>query len=379
VRAQRKPLEETEKEAPHGARKDAQIRRPRSRRTVPLRLVTLALLTAGLIALSVLVALPFLHAITWGLALAIMAWPIHRLVRERVKRPSVAASLSTLIVVLLIVVPGAFVVYKVGQEVEAIAAKSASPPEQMVSRDNLEQVPGGDRVVTWMDRVNVDIETQLQKAVSSLLPDPKGVAQNSIFAAVQFLVAILILFYVFRDRGEFLNGLRQLLPLTRSEADRVFASAADSVHATLYATVVTAIIDSTTGGVLFWFLGLPAPILWGAAMFVLSILPVVGIGLIWVPTAIYLAATGDWPSALAIITWGGLTAVFIDYILYARLAGDRMRMHPAAALVSFLGGLAVFGLSGMILGPSVVAMTAAMLDLWRERSSGEGSAMRDAA
>ena len=349
-----------------------------ARPKVPLRVITLALLTGVLIALTILIASPFLHAITWGMALAIMVWPIHRMVGERIANPSVAAVLSTSIVLLLIVVPGIFVVYHVGREVEVIARQSTKPPEDVVSRENLQQVPGGSRAVVWMDRLNIDVEKEVQKAVTAVLPETKAVTQGSITAAVQFLVAMFILFYVFRDRGEFMRGLRELLPLTRAEADRVFISAAGSVHANLYATVVTGLIDSVTGALLFWAVGLPAPFLWGAVMFILSILPVVGAGLVWFPTAIYLAMTGSWPSALAILTWGTVTAIAVDYILYAKLAGDRMRMHPVPALIAFLGGLAIFGISGMILGPAIVAMAAAVLDLWRERSSAAGSAMRDA-
>ena len=332
-----------------------------------------------LIALSLLIAFPFLHAITWGMALAIMAWPLHRIVRARVTRPNLAASLSTLAVILLIVVPGAFVVYQVGKEAEAMTQASATPPDEMLSRETVQEVPGGSRVVKWMDRVNLDVETQLKKVVSSALPKPESVAESSITAAVQFLVAMFILFHVFRDRGEFLAWLRELLPLTRTESDRVFSSAADSVHANLYATVVTGLIDSVSGALLFWVLGLPAPFLWGSVMFVLSILPVVGAGLVWFPAGVYLAMTGSWPAAMAIFVWGATTAILIDYMLYAKLAGDRMRMHSVPALIAFLGGLGVFGISGMILGPAIVAMTAAMLDLWRERSSGKGSAMTDAA
>jgi predicted PurR-regulated permease PerM len=353
-------------------------RQRRSGRKVPLRVVTLAIVTAVLIALSLLIAFPFLHAITWGIALAIMAWPMHRIIKARISNTTGAAVASTLVVLLLIVVPGTFVVYQIGRETEQMAQQSQKPPEEMVSRESLEQVPGGNRVVQWMERVNVDVETQLREVIGSLLPNPKGLAAGSVTAAVQFLVAMFILFYVFRDRGEFMGWLRELVPLTRGEQDRVFSSASDSVHANLYATVVTGLIDSITGALLFWALGLPAPFVWGSVMLVLSILPVVGIGLVWVPAMIYLAMTGSWPAALAILAWGATVAVVIDYMLYAKLAGERMRMHPVPALIAFLGGLAIFGLSGMILGPAIVAMTAAMLDLWRERSRPNGSAMSEA-
>jgi len=358
---------------------DVPLGRSGARRTVPLRLVTLALLTGLLIALSVFIAVPFLHAITWGIALAIMAWPLHKVVKARIGNPSGAAMASTTMVVLLLVVPGIFAVYQIGREAEALSRKTGTTPDEVVSRENLEAAPGVSRVVEWMDRVDLDAEEEVRKLVKSFLPTSEGLGERSLAVSVQFLVAMFILFYVFRDRGEFVQGLRELLPLTRAESDRVFARAADSVYANLYATVVTGLIDALTGAVLFWVLGLPAPFLWGAVMFILSILPVVGAGLVWFPVAMYLAVTEVWGSALAILTWGIVTAIVVDYILYARLAGNRMRMHPVPALIAFLGGLAVFGLSGMILGPAIVAMTAALLDLWRERSNAAGSAMTDAA
>lgn len=343
--------------------------RSRARRRVSLRLVAQAILTGGLIALSLLIAWPFMHAITWGVALAIMAWPVHKRVKARLAGPSLAASASTMIVLLLIVLPGIFVVYQVGRETEEIAKRLKTPPEEVVTREKLQEVPGGSRVVAWMERLNVDVEKELKAATSSVLPDIEGVAQVSLTAAAQFLVAMFILFYVFRDRGEFIQWLRAFLPWTRAEGDHIFASAADSVYANLYATVVTGLIDSITGALLFWIVGVPAPFLWGSVMFILSLLPVVGAGLIWVPVAIYLATTGSWPAAAAILTWGAITMFVVDYILYAKLAGDRMRMHPVPALIAFIGGLGVFGLSGMILGPAIVAMTAAVLDVWRTRSA----------
>jgi predicted PurR-regulated permease PerM len=183
---------------------------------------------------------------------------------------------------------------------------------------------------------------------------------------------VFLLYYLFVDRATFLYGLRDLLPLSRSESDQVFARAADSVHANLHATIVTSLIDSAGGGLMFWALGLPAPFLWTAVMFVLSLLPVVGAGLVWVPAVAYLALSGRWLAALALLAWGVLTFIIVDNIVYVRLAGERMRMHAVPALIAFLGGLAVFGVSGMILGPAILAVTVAFLEVWKRRLTGAG-------
>lgn len=175
---------------------------------------------------------------------------------------------------------------------------------------------------------------------------------------------------MFLDRAQFLHGLRDLLPLTRPESDRVLACAADSVHAGLYANVVTSLIDSIGSGLIFWGLGLPAPVLWGAVMFVLAFLPIAGAGLVWGPAAVYLAVGGRYGAAAIVVGWGLLTFIVIDSILYFRLVGNRMRTHPVVAIIAFLGGIAVFGMSGMVLGPAIVAVTMAFRDVWQSRMCG---------
>ena len=168
--------------------------------------------------------------------------------------------------------------------------------------------------------------------------------------------------------------MRDLLPLSKAESDFLMARAADSVHATVYATVVTSVIDSVAFGLLFWWTGLPAPVLWSVIMFLLSLLPVLGAGMIWFPATLYLAWSGSWLGAAGLAAVGAATAVFVDNMLYARLAGGRMRMHNVPVLIAFLGGLAVFGASGMILGPAILAVTEAILEVWRRRiSRGDGT------
>ncbi len=232
------------------------------------------------------------------------------------------------------------------------------------------EVPALRGVVEWMERVDLDPTREVRKVVEVSTRDVSGVVEGSVAASIQFLVAVFILFYLFRDRSAFMEGLRDLMPLSRTESDQVFARAADSVHANLYATVITSLIDGIGGGLMFWALGLPAPFLWGVVMFVLSVLPMVGAALVWLPAAGYLVIVGHWPQALALVGWGVTEYIVVDNIVYVRLAGDRMRMHEVPALVAFLGGLAIFGMSGMILGPAIFAVTEAFLEIWRRRDSG---------
>lgn len=118
---------------------------------------------------------------------------------------------------------------------------------------------------------------------------------------------------------------------------------------------------------MFWLLGLPAPVLWGAAMAVLSILPVLGAFPVWVPAAAYLVSEGRVGAAAALVAWGLLMAGPVCNALYARLAAGRMRLHPVPTLVAFIGGRAAFGIAGMILGPAILAGTYGLIEVWRRR------------
>ncbi len=109
--------------------------------------------------------------------------------------------------------------------------------------------------------------------------------------------------------------------------------------------------------------------LWGVVIFVLSMLPVVGIFLVWLPAAVYLALIDQWGGAAALVAWGIGSSVLVDTLLYTRLAGGRMRLHAVPTLLAFVGGLAVFGASGLVLGPAILAVTVATLEVWHARAT----------
>jgi predicted PurR-regulated permease PerM len=144
--------------------------------------------------------------------------------------------------------------------------------------------------------------------------------------------------------------------------------AADASHATFYGTIVCAAVQGTLGGLMFWWLGLPAPLLWGVIMGLLAIVPVFGAFVVWIPAAAVLALDGQWGKALILSVWGSVVVGGIDNVLYPILVGNRLRLHTVPAFVSVVGGLVVFGASGVILGPLAVTTTLSLLEIWRVRT-----------
>jgi predicted PurR-regulated permease PerM len=118
---------------------------------------------------------------------------------------------------------------------------------------------------------------------------------------------------------------------------------------------------------MFWWLGLPAPLLWGTVMAFVAVLPVLGAAIVWAPVALYLALEGDWQRAALLAAWGAIVVSTIDNVLYPILVKSEIRLHTVPVFIAVLGGIAVFGVTGVVLGPLVLVVALTLLDIWRIR------------
>lgn len=130
-----------------------------------------------------------------------------------------------------------------------------------------------------------------------------------------------------------------------------------------------ALVQGSLGGLMFWILGLPAPVLWGCVMAVLALVPMLGTFLVWGPAAIFLALNGQWGKALILAAWGAIAIGLIDNLLYPLLVRKRMRLHTVPVFFAIVGGIALFGAAGVVVGPLVLSITDALIDVWRRRTA----------
>jgi predicted PurR-regulated permease PerM len=158
--------------------------------------------------------------------------------------------------------------------------------------------------------------------------------------------------------------------LPTRETDEIFDRIAKTVNASLYGNLLVRLIQGFLGGFMFWMLGLPAPVLCGAAMALCAVLPVMGTGIVWAPVAIFLALSGSWVKAVILAIWGGLVVGLADNFIYPILIASELRFHPLAVFFAVFGGLLAFGVSGIVLGPVILAITVALLEFWQVRRAG---------
>jgi predicted PurR-regulated permease PerM len=144
---------------------------------------------------------------------------------------------------------------------------------------------------------------------------------------------------------------------------------AETVHAIAYGTLAVAAVQGSLAGLMFWVLGLPTPLLWGLVMGLLSIVPVLGAFIIWIPAAILLVLDGSWIRAVILAAWGGIVVGSIDNVLRPMFVGNRLRLHTIPAFMSIVGGLLLFGAPGFILGPLAGTLTMLIVEFWLRRQA----------
>jgi predicted PurR-regulated permease PerM len=334
------------------------------------RISTIVLLAATLagLYLCTLLALPFLPALTWALVLAVLFAPVHRPIETVLKSPNLAALVSVLVVAIMIVAPLAFVARRLVTEAANGTFMIQAQFEAGTWRQVLQEHPRLAEIDKWIEE-QIDVAAIIRNVAAWLTNMAASFVRGSVVQLLGLLLTFYLLFYSLRDRRVAVTTLREFLPLSQSELDRLLARIVDTIHATVYGILAVAGIQGTLGGSMFWWLGLPAPLLWGFVMAVLSIVPVLGAFVVWIPTAVYLALDGDWTRASILAGWGALVVGHVDNILRPILVGDRLKLHPVPLFVSFLGGLSLFGAAGLVLGPMVVTTTLTLLDIWRLRKT----------
>ena len=311
---------------------------------------------------------PFFNVLLWAAVLCVVFYPMHRRILSRTGKPTLAAALSTVAVILLILLPVTAVTVTVVHELSGAAASFqatdhqwTTPPPVAKALDFIGRYVDIDR-----DSAMTFLAARMQTWGTALAASTLVVVGGAVGAIGQTALVVFTLFYFFRDGEHIQRAAYGMVPLRGAQWDSILSRTSDVIGATVYGVLVIAAIQGTLGTFIFWVLGLPSPLLWGVVMFFLSMIPMAGAFLVWVPAAAYLALTGLYGKAVILVAGGFLVISSIDNFLSPRLVGRRARLHELLIFFSVLGGLQVFGVLGLVLGPVVVAMTLALIEMVRE-------------
>lgn len=308
---------------------------------------------------------PFLTPILWALIIALVFAPVFRLIlRWNGDRRTLAALLTLAGVVLLVVLPLTLLGLALLREATGVYERLQSGawnPGAYLHRlfDTLPDWIGAllDRFgLTSFNTILQRINTSVSQGLQSVGLVAVDVGQEMMNFLAKLFITLYLAFFMVRDGDAIAHTLRETLPLPRAHKRALFSTFATVLRATVKGHLVVAMVQGALGGVAFWALGLPASLLWAVLMALLSLLPVVGSGLVWLPMALYLMAVGALWQGLALIAFGVLVIGLIDNLLRPVLVGRDTRLPDYLVMLATLGGLATFGVNGLVLGPAIAAL-----------------------
>lgn len=328
----------------------------------------IAVLAATAIALYVcwLMLKPFIGVLEWAVVLAIVFYPVHKRLAKRIKRRGLSALISSLLVILIVLLPLTFLTVALTNEL----SNAARNLPQHVNHLMESQPPVIGRASRWIqDHLAIEtqrsqefVAAQLENAGAVLVGQSLGIMGNILSGFLKTFFVIFTMYYLFRDGDKIVAALPAALPLRKDQSDAIITRATEVISAGVYGVVSIAAIQGLLGGLAFWVLGVPSPILWGVLMTFVCMIPVAGSFFIWLPLAIYLMITGHWTKAILLILWGALIISTIDNFLRPKLIKNQTKLHELFVFFSVLGGMRVFGLLGIILGPVVLAITIGLIN-----------------
>ncbi len=330
------------------------------------------IILAGLLLLTWTVFKPFVIFMVTGVFVAVLALPVDKF-WERLFPNRVAAIFTMVTLLVIFLMPLTAIGLALANDAQSLA-ESIQSGEAQERFDTYVASPTFQRVLELMypdnttDERNATLQEQVdtlqEQAIEQLTNFAKSVATAlpSVFVAIT--VILFVVYYVLTDGEKLVGYLRRAAPLPVAQVDTLMREAHNGLKAVFVGQVLTSLIQGGLGGVGFLIAGVPGAVLWASVMAVLSLLPVVGAFLVWVPVAVFMLISGDLWQGFFLLGWGVLIVSQVDNLIRPRLIGNRAQIHPLFVLIGVLGGVAAFGFIGLFLGPVLVGVTLSVLKVW---------------
>lgn len=314
---------------------------------------------------------PFLSPIAWAIVFSIVFYPIYAFFLKYFRWRPLAALLTVLIILLVILGPFSYLSYLLTQEVKSlldyVRSEEFDPLKSILGHPFLNGI-----VTRVLSLFNMD-EAQLRKImmenISKLGHESIGIVGsglgNAATVAFDFVLMIVSVFFFLTGGAEFVEKAGNFLPFSKKQREKLVQQTRDIVVSTIYGGVTVAVVQGTIGGIAFAALGIHGPVVWGMSMFIASFIPVVGTFIIWGPAAGFLIIQGSLLKGIILVVIGGLIISSADNVLRPLIVQGKMKMPVLVIFLSILGGLKVFGFVGFIMGPLVVALFVSVAEIIR--------------
>jgi len=328
-----------------------------------------AILMIGTLAFLTLLK-PFAYPIFWAAVIAGIFGPLYRRVERRVGHPNLSTSILLAIVIFVILLPLAVVASVVlAQAIDMYSALKHTEDIQSKARGIIELLKGN----PYLQKLDLDevaltekfyeIAGGISKYIVSYLTE---LTQNTLLLIVNFVVMLYCLFFFIRDGERLLRGSLYILELKDEIGNRIYERFTSTARATLKGTLIIGLIQGTMGGALFWAVGIQGAFVWGVIMVLTAMIPGIGCAIIWAPAALIMLVTRHIWEGIVTAAVGSLLISSVDNVLRPVLVGKDTQMHPLLVFLSTLGGIAVFGISGFVIGPIITALLSTLWEIYEK-------------
>lgn len=331
---------------------------------------------------------PYYGAVFWGAIFALVFSSLYaRLLRSMRGSATLAALLTVGLILVLVVLPASLLAGLLVQEAASVyqRVQSGELDFSLYFQQVYDALPHW--IIGLLERFDLNNFSLIKERISASLTEGSqfiarqalSVGQNTFGFLVSFFVMLYLLFFFLRDGASLSRRIRDALPLHEDIKRNLSGKLTTVIRATVKGNIVVAMLQGALGGLIFWFLGIHAPVLWGTLMAFLSLLPAVGAALVWLPVAIYFLATGVPGKGALLMAYGVLVIGLVDNVLRPVLVGKDTKMPDYVVLVSTIGGISLFGLNGFVIGPLAAAMFIAVWDIFARARQDEPKAPPDQA
>jgi predicted PurR-regulated permease PerM len=331
-------------------------------------------LIIGVFVLFYKLMVPFFAPIAWAVILVISVHPFHRRIQARVRPLGLAALISTLGVALLILGPATYLIATLFGEAARLYTwlqgnwTSDTIRAMAVRIDPIIRTLAA-KLEGLIDLSQVNFQSiaadMLGKLTKFIADHGTATLANLGKLALQFLMMLLTMYYLFKDGGTLVDKVKSSIPLPGPRADAMLTHITDVVRATIYGGLAIAGLQGFLGGLLFLIVGLPSPVLWGAVMAFFALIPLLGAFVVYVPAAFILFASGAYVKGMILLVVGVAVVSQIDNFLRPLIISGRTQLHPLLLFFAIAGGVSVFGLLGLVLGPVVAALFVGIFEVYR--------------
>ncbi len=323
----------------------------------------------------VLIFRPFLNALAWAAFLAFLLHPINAALRRRLRGPSAAATLLTVAAPVVILLPLAALSLEFVAQVSTLVSRLQILVRQwdIKTLADLQRFPWMGRLDLWLqthvalspDQLQAWLLSGTQEVLQRAASMSGALALVALGSLVSFAIMLFLLFFFLRDGDLLLARGRALIPLDEARKQRLFERLGGVTRAIVFGTSMTALLQGLFVGIGFAIASLPSPVVFGVLAGLLSMLPVGGSALVWVPATLWLLAAGHWGLGIFMLVWG-LILSGLDNVVRPMLISGRARISALAVFLGVLGGIPSFGAIGVILGPVVLSLALALVEFAEE-------------